>query len=201
MFFIIPAGFFLFMSMSCFNNERVDMKSNDMKLAADDKIKISWKQPVKEKDETVIQGFIKSGFGNFEFMWVINPDGMSKLVTRKFSGSAELPLKEKKILPLVLPDGNTILFQEWPPLLNEKKPYSIRAITRVSTSDLFSVISGVKLPPSCIISKIPEHIKWGKVFNKNGRKYLFGSIEASSGHVNLLFAICLFDKIEIKIFR
>jgi len=187
MLLIIPAGFFIFLSTACFNNERVDTKSNDIKPAAGDKMKISWQQPVKVKDETVIQGFVKSGFGNFEFMWVINPEGMSKLVTRKFSGSAELPLKEKKILPLVLPDGSTILFQEWPPLLNEKRPYSMRVIATVPTSELFSVLPGVKLPPSCIISKIPEQIKWDKVFDKNGIKYLQGNTKGSSGPVNLLF--------------
>jgi len=178
---------FCFSSLTACSGKKTGDSKNNIKPSSENKMKISWQQPVKKNDYTIIPGYAKADFGRFEFRWIIKPGGVSKLITLEPSGSSELPLVEKKVLPLVLSDGNTLLFQERPSLLNEKKPLRICAITSVSTLDLFSVFPVVKLPPSCIISKTSNHIKWDNVFSKNGVKYLQGYTKSSFGSLNLLW--------------
>lgn len=180
---VCSAGFCFFLLTSCFG----ETKNGVIKSADDGGMKISWNEPIKDKDKTIIHGYARTDSGLFEFMWIIKSEKESKLVAMKAPGSAELPLKEKKVMPMVLSDGVTLLFQEWPPLLNEKKPLRIRLIASVSTAELFSVLPDKIIPQSCIVPKAPEQIKWGTVFNKKGIKYIQGTTRASFGSLNLLW--------------
>lgn len=146
---------------------------------------ISWHKSYQEKDKTIIPGSVKADFGKFEFRWIIYQDGIIKLVTLESAGSGELPPIEKKLLLLVLEEGNTILFQEWYPLVNVKEPYTIRPIAKVSTADLFSVLPKIKIPPTSPINQKVYTIKWGKIFLKNMNKYIQGVTKASFGTLNI----------------
>lgn len=151
------------------------------------KKKISWQEPYKKKDMTIITGSVQADFGKFELRWIIDADKKARLITLESPGAGELPPIEKKILLMVYKDGITHLFQEWYPLLNVKEPYTIRLITSVSTADLFSVLPASKLPPVSPVIKKTQHIIWGKVYSKNGIQYLQGMLKASFGTLNILW--------------
>jgi len=185
--FFIFAIYSLLIFTACSENRINDSTNSILKTVAGNTMKIIWQPQKKMKDKTVIPGSSKADFGKFEFRWIINPDGKARLVTMEPAGSAELPLIEKRIMPLVLPDGSTLLFQDWLPLLNEKKTSSIRLITRVSTSELFSVFPVVKVPPSSAIGKTVNQVLWGIVCVKNDVKYLPGSTKVPSGSLNILW--------------
>lgn len=183
--------FFMFFSLILFPvfilsvADSKDSKNINSKFIQDYISKITWQKPYKDNNDTIIIGSVKAGFGKFEFRWIIRHDETVKIITLESSGSGELPPMEKKILLLVLDTGNTILFQEWLPLVNVKEPYAIRPIAKVSTSDLFSLLPKVKTPPTSTINQKIYKVKWSKTFLKNEIKYLQGAVKASFGTLNI----------------
>lgn len=183
---LIPTVFCLFL-IACFNGGKVDTERNIIKAVSEDAMKITWQESVNKSDKTFIAGSAESDFGRFNFTWIMNSKGEVQLVTLQFPGSAELQIQEKKVMFLLIEGGVTFLFLDSPSLMNEKKPFTIKMITAVLTEDLFSVISGKKIPPMCTLPQKPESITWSKVLNKNGIKYLQGAIKTSYGSLNLLW--------------
>jgi hypothetical protein len=151
----------------------------------DDCSKISWQPAFRENGATVIPGSLQTGFGRFEFRWVVVPKGTAKLVTLESPGAGELPLREKKLFLWVRKDHETILFQEWLPLANGKEPRTIRPIAKVRTNELFSVLPKKQLPPASALSQRQSYITWGNEYSKNSVWYLPGSLKASFGTLNI----------------
>ncbi len=150
------------------------------------KNKIVWQAPHEEKGRIVKTGAVAADFGRFEFQWILEPEKKTiRLVTIEAPGAGELPAEEKKVLPLVVNSGVTILFLEWPPLLHSKKPYTIRAVAGVSTADLFSALPELKKPPSAPEMKTPRSIVWNNITVRKGVQYLEGAVKASFGTLDL----------------
>lgn len=124
---------------------------------------IAWQPARVEKGATELPGTVPADFGTFELRWVIGPQVNARLVTREPAGSAELPLMEKELWPLVLEGGVTAVFQEWFPLLNANEPTTARLIVVVKTADLFSVLADGRTPPEERLARGLAAIRWAGV--------------------------------------
>jgi hypothetical protein len=145
-------------------------------------------KPVKNKQTTIYSGSAKASFGTFNYRWIIDPKGTTQLSTLESSGSGELPAREKKIFIQIRNHGTTKLYQEWFPLLNEKKPVTLKHIVDVQTAELFSAFTDVKLPNEPVESASDQKnqsIIWGKTYKQNNIQYLPASIATSSGKLNI----------------
>jgi hypothetical protein len=147
--------------------------------------KISWHPAFQENGLTIIPGFLKTDFGGFEVSWVVGPNRTARLVTLESPGAGELPLRQKKLFLWFAERRATVLFQEWPPMVNVKEPVTIRPIVKVSTIDLFSVLPKAKLPPISKLNNEPQPITWDRSYGKKGVQYLPGSLQASFGRLNI----------------
>jgi hypothetical protein len=147
--------------------------------------KISWHPVFQENGLTIIPGFLKTDFGGFEVRWVVGPNRTARLVTLESPGTGELPLRQKKLFLWFAERRATVVFQEWPPMVNVKEPVIIRPIVKVSTADLFSVLPKMKLPPAAKVNKEPQPITWGRSYGKKGARYLPGLLQASFGRLNI----------------
>jgi hypothetical protein len=128
---------------------------------------------------------VRAPFGAFELRWMVEPMGKARLAYLDPAGSAELPLMEKGILILNSRDGTTALLQEWFPLLNDKKPPRLNEIAVVSTSSLFSVVTGSESPPAFSIDGSTRSIRWGEPSTVDGVKYRKGLAKAAAGTIAL----------------
>ncbi|HEX2952706.1 MAG TPA: hypothetical protein VHR47_01830 [Bacillota bacterium] len=144
-----------------------------------------WQKPVQKADMTVINGSTQADFGSFQIYWALAPKKAARLMTLESSGSGELPPRPKPVLLWVRSDGTTLLFKEWLPLLNEIGPTSLRSITCVSTKTLFSVIPDDQSPAVSPLSKKTASIRWKKFIQKDGAKYLPGSLKTTAGRFDL----------------
>lgn len=144
-------------------------------------------KPVKKEQKIIYSGSVKAGFGTFNYRWIVKPDGTTELTTLESAGSGDLPAKEKKLFIRINKDGTTKIYQEWFPLLNEKKPLALKYIVDVKTTELFSAFSNMKLPndPSGSLSQKVQSIKWNKIFIKNNIKYLPGNINNITDYINI----------------
>jgi hypothetical protein len=146
---------------------------------------VNWQGPVQGNNATVIPGVVRAPFGAFELRWMVEPAGKARLAYLDPAGSAELPLMEKSILILNNRDGTTALFQEWFPLLNDKKPSRLNEIAVVSTSSLFSVVAGSESPPAFSLGGSTRSIRWGQPSTVDGVKYRKGLAKAATGTIAL----------------
>lgn len=159
--------------LSC-NENRVSPKTNN---PAD----ITWQNSFRENGVTVIPGSVQTNFGRFELRWVIGAGGRARLATLESPGVGEMPPVEKKIFIFPRDNGTTLLFQEWFPLLNEKRPSTLKMITSVPTGQLFSVLPGEMRPPVAAIGMTTQPIQWGKKYQRYGSQYLPGKLKTSFG--------------------
>jgi hypothetical protein len=137
---------------------------------------IAWEPVRQEKETTEISGSVRADFGTFELWWVIEKQGSARLVTREPSGSAELPLMEKQLWPLVFEGGLTAIFQEWYPLVNVKAPTTVRLIVTVPSKELFSAFSDGLVPPEERLPKKLLALRWDGATDDDGVRRVRGVI-------------------------
>jgi len=178
--------FCIYPSLLAFANGR---KEQELKiLASFDESRISWQKPTETNDEIKVDGTLTASFGKFAFSCEKQAfTGLASFVYYEVAGSVELDPVRRRLLPLPVTYGKTILFQERFPLLNEPKPFTIIPISIVTTQELFSAFPGMGAPPFSSFAKKPNSITWGKVFYINNSMYLQGNTKGPDGSVNLLF--------------
>jgi hypothetical protein len=157
------------------SNENPKVEGSRIAPGLENTNKITGEKPRKEKEPASFSGSAKAGFGTFNFKWNVDPKGTTKLATLESSGSGELPPKEKKIFLQIRNDGTTRLYHEWYPLVNVKKPVTLKYIVDVPTAELFSLLPEVKIPAGIVESTSDQKIQpiaWGKTFKQNNIQYL-----------------------------
>lgn len=143
--------------------------------AACNATKISWQQPFNSDGATLIPGAVRTANGSLRFYWKIDADGRMSLVILTAAGGGELPPREERLLLLARENGTAVLFQEWFPLANVRKPPTIRPVATVSTRDLFSVLpAGVAPPPAPPLPRKAARIEWRPIIDRDGIRYLTG---------------------------
>jgi hypothetical protein len=161
-----------------------DSQRNNINTQPSNTVPIFWQAPYNERGATVIPGSLEASFGRFEFRWVIDAEQKVKLINLEPAGSAEVPMREKKILFLLANDGTTRMFQEWFPLTGGQEPYAIRSIAVVSTKDLFSPVSD-KVPPIAPPPAEVKPINWENPYQRNNAQYIQASLHLSFGAFNI----------------
>jgi hypothetical protein len=182
LYFMFPLALFIALGMSfstVFSKDENSSMDKRIGPKSDNQGGVSWQKPIQQKGLTIIPGSAQASFGRLELRWIIGPGTKARLVTLESPGAGEMPPLEKKIFVLVRDDGTTLLFQEWIPLANQKKPVTIRDIVSVGTNELFSVLPGKGVPPEAPISKKIPSIHWGRQYQRNGVQYLPGELNTS----------------------
>ncbi|MFH0976703.1 MAG: hypothetical protein V1874_13045 [Spirochaetota bacterium] len=157
-------------------------------LKDNNKIKQTESDSDKKKETSNLTGSIKTSFGTFNYKWNIDTKGIAHLTSLESAGSGELPAKEKKIFIKFINDRTTELYQEWFPLLNEKKPVTLKYTAEVPSSKLFSAFPDVNLQTESIESnsdQIIQPVSWGKIYQHNNTLYLPSNIKTSTGMLNI----------------
>jgi hypothetical protein len=152
--------------------------------------KVIWQKPIKKNQTTIYSGSVKASFGTFNFNWNVNTNSKTELTTLESSGSSELSPKEKKIFIIIHGNNITKLYQEWYPLLNEKKPITLKYIVDVETNELFSAFPDIKLPnePSdSSQNKNVQPIRWSKIYTQDNVHYLSGIITGLYGKASVVW--------------